>query len=115
MVLKILLLNFPREEILNVPGNVSIAQMTIEDNPTLHDFHAILMDTTEILNNKWWKHDRYSSVYVAPEKLKGFNGRVKEQIETGGVTFCFSSNKFSQENENYFSVRVVARRYWSIQ
>ena len=95
MGLKVLLLNFPREEIFKVPSNVTITQATIEEDLTLHDFHAIIVDTAEILDDRWWPHTTtylFSRVYKSND-LENFGKRVKEQIVTGGITFCFSSFK----------------------
>ena len=56
MVLKILTLNFSAKDIRmeTIPANVAITQATFKDSPTPHDFHVILLDTSEILNAEWW-------------------------------------------------------------
>jgi hypothetical protein len=106
MALKVLLLNFPKKDVLKVPDGINITQATIEDKPTLHDYHAIIMDTDEILDYSFWPttisyvttpvgfmegkcivSERYSK-----GDLISFRRKVEEQIETGGVTFCFSSS-----------------------
>jgi len=101
MAIKVLLLNFPEEEILKVPRNMAITQATIEDNLTLHDFHAIIIDAAEIIQKEWWRitPDGYiiSGIYNA-HTISRFKYRVGEQIETGGITLCFSHKKF----ETYF-------------
>ena len=100
MPLKVLLLNFSRAEISRVPSNVVITQSTIEQKPTLYDFHAILMDTSEILKDRWWPHDDFGRTithsYHSLIELTQFQKKVKEQLETGGITFCFSSSKSTQ-------------------
>ena len=98
MTLKVLLLNFPRKEIIRIPTNIAITQAKMEENPTLHDFHAIIMDTAEILDDKWWLTypsigGIYTKIYTLDDLRRGFRKRVKQQIETGGITFCFSSSK----------------------
>ncbi len=91
MPLKVLLLNFPKVEVSKIPANVRITQSTIEQKPTLHDFHVIIIDALEIFNNKFWANgDNRSDVYKAGQ-LRNYNKKFKEQIETGGITFCFSS------------------------
>lgn len=106
MALKVLLLNFPKKELLKVPSNIAITQATIESNLTLHDFHAIIIDTSEILNDKWWPttSDGYlmSEVYTL-YTIGQFERKVGEQIKTGGVTLCFSHKKigFDFVSQNY--------------
>jgi len=95
MALKVLLLNFPREEILKVPRNISITKATIESMPTLHDFHCILMDVNEIFDKKWWSGEVTSTNAVVSRTCKRsdldcLDDRINEQIKTGGITFCFS-------------------------
>ncbi len=100
MGLKVLLLNFPKEEVFKVPSNVTIKQATIEENPTLHDFHAIIMDTDEVLNDRWWQtsHNEYIGTrYGSINAILKFRDKVGEQIKTGGVTFCFSGAKYDRK------------------
>ena len=96
MALKVLLLNFPRTEILEVPRNITITAATIENIPTPHDFHCILLDASEVLDKKWWPAATSSDVIVSNrygmKGIENLGNRIKEQIRTGGVTFCFSSS-----------------------
>lgn len=103
MVLKVLLLNFPREEILKVPSNVAITQTTIEKAPTLHDFHVIILDTEEILNEKWWSmsYNKMATKTYTISQLRAYNKKLKEQTETGGIVFCFSGSSYHSEIEAY--------------
>jgi hypothetical protein len=92
MTLKVLLLNFPREDILATPTNFTIEEARINKAPTLHDFHVIIMDTSEIFETKWWeKPETYRPIRVGLEIIEHFQAKVKEQVETGGVMICFSS------------------------
>lgn len=99
MTLKVLLLNFRKEEINKIPDNIAIEEATIDECPTLHDFHVIMIDTADVFNGKFWKINGLG--YIQPEKnliqsedvQKYYRDRVKEQIETGGITICFSSEQ----------------------
>src|SRR5271157_4425711 len=100
MPLKVLLLNFPATDITKEPSNVILTAAKLEDGPTLHDFHAILVDTEEILKPQWWAPGvqgvafsrRYSSFDILNVKDK-----IREQIVTGGLVFCFSGPKRGHE------------------
>jgi len=92
MTIKVLLLNFPRIEILKCPSNIEITSCNIGYEPTLHDFHAIILDTEEILKSEYFPEttgpiERSLAIF----SLENLSLRIEEQIKTGGVTFCFSS------------------------
>jgi len=100
MVLKVLLLNFPKEDVLNVPSNIEITEATIEQDLTLHDFHCIIMATDEVLKRRWWPQDsagRVSTKVFSTFNILNYEKQVKEQIETGGITFCFATWKQEQQ------------------
>lgn len=95
MTIKVLLLNFPRDEILKCPSNIEITSCNIGHEPTLHDFHAIILDTEEIFES-----ERFPETTARIERLlmlgsiRTLRSRIMEQITTGGVTFCFSGIDF---------------------
>ena len=95
MTLKVLLLNFPIAEILRVPSNIAVTEATIENIPTPHDFHCIILDASEILGERWWSGVTSSGNIVSrrytTKGIGNFSKRIEEQIKTGGITFCFSS------------------------
>lgn len=96
MTVKVLLLNLPKQQIKRVPGNMTITQATIAKCPTLHDFHAIITDTAEIFGGQWWEAASATYIYTSTHSygdIQNFRKKVKEQIETGGITFCFSSSR----------------------
>jgi hypothetical protein len=57
MVLKILMLNI-LEHVDTSGSDVIVAHSKIEDAPTLHDFHVLVLDTAEILEPEWWEHNK---------------------------------------------------------
>ena len=93
MPIKVLLVNFPREEIYQTPVNVEIASNEIlgVTRSTIHDYHVIILDVNEI--NKTWGFVRGKDAQVQElfhDYLKGLAAQLREQIETGGVAFCFA-------------------------
>jgi len=89
--IKVLLINFPRDEIHWIPSNVEIAHYSsakIALKPTLHDYHAIVLDVEEIPGEKW--QSKTLTISEFGRWIRALKGQVCEQIETGGVTFCFS-------------------------
>lgn len=110
MALKVLLLNFPKEEILKIPSNITITQATIEENLTLHDFHAIIIDTDEVLKEKWWPYSSGSDIASDAhqiEDIRKFRKRVKEQITTGGIALCFSSSQYIRSISDHFQIHTL--------
>jgi hypothetical protein len=92
--IKVLLIEFPRGEILGKPSNVEIYDCEIGSEPTLHDYHAIIIDVDEIINKKLDLH--ISSQDPLNEFCRGItalHGKVREQLQTGGVVFCFAGQK----------------------
>jgi len=87
--IKVLLINFPREEIYRRPLNVEITDCRVGEEPTLHDYHAIILDAEEILQEKW--KPTSMSLLEFGNSIKRLESKIREQIETGGVTFCFSA------------------------
>jgi len=59
MTLKVLLLNLPRRGIKKTSTNIAIKTATIEQDPTLHDFHAIIF---------------FMQLYWTPTKFSKVNG-----------------------------------------
>jgi hypothetical protein len=95
MTLKVLLLNFPVTGILQTASSVRVTTLSIETNPTLHDFHATLIDTDEILNPSWWAQfstNEIGSRNYSEDDIHAFSGRVKEQIMTGGLVFSLCNS-----------------------
>jgi len=95
MTLKVLLLNFPKRGIEKTPSNITIKTARIEQDPTLHDFHVIILDTDEIFKGRWWLKKVGSLIDTNRKFLHELANRFKEQITTGGVTFCFSGKETS--------------------
>jgi len=113
MGLKILALNFPTKDIpTQVPANIEITQAIFNDSPTLHDFHVLLLDASEVLNSIYWEKGTYGYISSSKHRLDyflKFKDKVNEQVTTGGVTFCFSCHEYSKNYEfsntylsNYF-------------
>jgi hypothetical protein len=50
MVLKVLTLNLPTMDIPKraIPSNIKITEATFDNCPTLHDFHVLLLDASEV-------------------------------------------------------------------
>ncbi len=96
MVIRVLSLNvLSSTDAESQAANIEITPSAINKFPTLHDFHAIIMDMKTILDEGWWRtasdeEDLYGEDHPAKE-VTGYAKRIKEQIETGGVTFCFAS------------------------
>jgi len=89
--IKVLLINFPRGEIYRVPSNVEITDHSstkIAWRPTLHDYHAIILDAEEILDEKW--RPKGLTIEEFARWIKALKDQIHEQIQTGGLTFCFS-------------------------
>jgi len=99
MVIKVLFLNFPAEELKKIPSNVTITQATIEESPILHDFHVIIVDTDEILKKKWWVQGANlpESEKYTIKQLRKYSSQIQEHLETGGIVFCFSGSKLEKE------------------
>jgi len=120
MTLKVLLLNFPKDEILSVPDGLKITQFSMNRSvkaiPTLHDYHVIILDTDEILEEQWWlkENDALYAKTVSIETLKSFNEMVNEQIETGGVTFCFSGPQYFKKIKAPRFVRYSGQKDWDL-
>ena len=91
MPIKVLLINFPRHEIYSIPSNVEITDGHAGEEPTLHDYHAVILDVEEILKNEWRPKD-WTSERLA-HWVKALDERIGEQIKTGGLTFCFSGER----------------------
>lgn len=96
MTLKVLLLNFPYKTIPRPASDISVYNSTIKDKATLHDFHAVLIDMKTVFNDMFWG----SSGVAGYQNASGFSEsslqkfgteKIKEQIETGGITFCFAA------------------------
>ena len=69
---------------------MEIASDTIQGlRATPHDYHVILLDVNEI--DKAWKLIKEYDHHVFYAYLKNLATSLREQIETGGVTFCFLS------------------------
>jgi hypothetical protein len=98
MTLKVLLLNLtPREKIVT-SSNISIKLENIKNRSTLHDFHAIIIDTNEVLDPKYWgiySTSHLNASKIVPDELRS---EVKEQIETGGITFLFCGAEWITES-----------------
>ena len=103
MGLKILALNFPAKDIpTQIPANIEITQATFNNPPTLHDFHVLLLDTSEVLSSDYWERTTAGHLASGDHNLDyflEFKNKVNEQIMTGGVTFCFSCRRHSR---NYY-------------
>jgi len=97
MAIKVLLLNFPRTEIYKSPSNIELVEAKLGDNITLHDFHVVILDAEEILQPKWFKRDHADRLRLEHEKIERLKTIFKEQIETGGITFCFASSNSTLE------------------
>jgi len=116
MTLKVLLINFPKDEVLQVPNGLKITQFSmnniVEKIPTFHDYHVIILDTDEILKERWWleKNNYLYTETVSLETLKSFNEMVNEQIKTGGVTFCFSGSQYYEKIKAHSFVRYSGQK-----
>jgi hypothetical protein len=90
----VLLIEFPREEILGKPSNVEIYDCKIGSEPTLHDYHAIIMDVDEIVNKKLHSHVLSENLlHDLGQAIAALHGEVQEQLQTGGVVFCFAGER----------------------
>lgn len=69
--------------IQNVRYNIA----TFDTLPTLHDFHIIFIDVDEILKKNYWKRKHG----IFPDHIRS---KIKEQIASGGILFCFSGTPF---------------------
>ena len=95
MVLKVLLINISEKE-LEVKSTGIVANIEkIENKPTLHDYHAIVMDVNEIFSPIFW-HRVGNSDTLDTSKIviENFKEQVKEQISTGGITFLFCGKEY---------------------
>ena len=96
MVLKVLLLNIAKEGIeVKSSGIVGFVD-TIKSAPTLHDYHAIVMDINTIYNSVFWGPVINSNYLNTTQIVIGnIKEQVKEQVSTGGITFLFCGKEIS--------------------
>lgn len=87
MPIKVLLIDFPREEIYHSPSNIEISSCSIGSEPTLHDYHAIIMDVNELVKNKLRNVQERHELGTG---IRALRAKVQEQLRTGGVMICFS-------------------------
>lgn len=101
MAIKVLILNSQIQKRIEIPNNFKLFKNTIASKPTLHDFHAIILDTNTVLSNEYWG---VASSYLLDatsftgDQLKGYGNEIKEQIETGGTTFLFCGKEQYYDN-----------------
>lgn len=125
MTLKILLLNFPKEEVLKIPEGARLIQSRIEDKPTFHDYHVIIIDTDEVFKKKWWlgyeEQEGCFLTKLTSAYLKHLHGKIREQIETGGITLFFSGSSshfgiktgyFKTEFASFFDEIIYLESYF---
>lgn len=96
-MIKVLMLNFYQKERIDSSKSISVMWENIKNKPTLHDFHVVFFDVTTILNPNLWNNytgDYLDATQIIPDRL---SSEVKEQIETGGVTFLFCGNSHSRK------------------
>jgi hypothetical protein len=112
MGLKVLLLNFPHKPRLGTSSSITLTESDIKTKPTLHDFHAIIMDMTSVFSWSYWNAlgpgDYIDARNYSIDELIDYRKKISEQIATGGVTFCFSGPASTKERvwvaEGYFHV-----------
>jgi hypothetical protein len=97
MPLKVLLLNVSAEGITAKNKNLTITQANINSKPTLHDYHAIIIDVNDVLNPAFWGLLAESRIDASNIRLKDFKEQVEEQIGTGGVAFIFCGESVASE------------------
>jgi hypothetical protein len=97
MPLKALLLNVSAEGIIAKNKTLSITQANINSKPTLHDYHAIIIDVSDVLNPAFWGLLAESRIDASNIRLKDFKEQVEEQIGTGGITFLFCGGSVTSE------------------
>lgn len=112
MVIKVLTLNFPKEDLPDISDNIEVTQASFIRTPTPHDFHVVLLDASEVLNGKWWNLTKLG--YIGSndftfDHFYKFKDKIGEQVKTGGITFCFGYKQFEvyfeseyKKIDNYF-------------
>lgn len=85
--MKALLIDLPIKEVSSKPSNIEISTCSIGSEPTLHDYHAIIMDVDEIYRGTNLSYAEKDSIGKSIRNLKA---KVQEQIQTGGIFICFS-------------------------
>jgi len=98
MGIKCLLLNLNKKNLPNVANDISVACLTIKEKPTLHDYHALIMDTDFVFDTEFWgiySSGMLDAMNFTDKKLKNYGLKVKELVETGGIVFLFCGPNFS--------------------
>jgi signal recognition particle subunit SEC65 len=100
----VLLINLPREEILRIPSNIEISTCSIGSEPTLHDYHAIIMDVSEVGKIKVARKDETQYKRKLGKEIVALRTKVEEELRTGGIMICFSGDETrfdGYHNEHY--------------
>jgi hypothetical protein len=63
-------------------GEITFSKATFENLPTLHDFHIIIIDISDIFDKDFWEW----SIKINPDSIRD---KIREQIVTGGIVLCF--------------------------
>jgi len=90
--IKVLLIDFPREEIFRNPSNIEISNCKIASEPTLHDYHAIIMDIDELVKKRL-SHPSSSDLSDLGMGISALRDKAREQLQTGGVIICFAGEE----------------------
>lgn len=87
------MLNFPYNP-SKINSDINVFNGKIKDRLTLHDYHAIFIDTASLFNTDYWAYYSGNTLDAdfRSQDLVNYGAKIKEQVETGGVTFCFASN-----------------------
>jgi hypothetical protein len=116
LVIKVLMLNFSLGKTIDAPSNVKIYESKIKEQPTLHDFHVIVMDTNTVFNSKFWDVTPYNEIkahFFSSQELHNYGRKVKEQIETGGITFLFCGKECNTDVYDWESAKTSESNYFS--
>jgi hypothetical protein len=102
MPMKVLLIDLPVNEISTKSSNIEISTCRIGAEPTLHDYHAIIMDVDEIFKAPG---SNYADNEKLGKNLRNLRAKVQEQVQTGGIFICFSGGtqrfKGSSSTDDY--------------
>jgi hypothetical protein len=88
MPIKVLFINFHKPEVLSPHSNIEITEANLEQAPTLHDFHVILLDADAFFEDRWWQSKKAIGRVGSAKKIIGLPQKIEEQVTTGGLTFC---------------------------